>query len=125
MLWEELTPADDKNKRYCKICKNFVFKVDDEKTLKKLNNTDKCLAISNKLLEELYGKNPNKNSLFEKLYIIKLFLIFKTNDPTYWNKISNLSKKKQINKKIKLYESYGIDITFIQNNFKFNTKETK
>jgi len=57
MIWEELEKVEEKDeKRYCKFCNNYVYRVDDEEMLQKYMNTDKCLAININLLENLYGK---------------------------------------------------------------------
>ena len=121
ILWEELTPTDNKNKRYCKYCKREILKVDDKETLEKYQNTTQCLAISEKLLEEM-NLTTNEN-LEKRLLFSKLFLVFKHNHPKYWNKIKFLDKEEQIikmiefietNNKTELYQKNNVDLEEIQ-----------
>lgn len=107
MLWEILEiDFSDKNKRYCNICEKYVYKANSLSVLEKLKSEDKCIAISNYILEKINGKTDDRNNenLESRLAISKLFMI----DKKYYSNIpqfapdTNYSYEEQL-KKFLLY----------------------
>ena len=78
MQWEDLeqdfTSID---KRYCEYCDKYVYKVDNEFMMKKMQDENKCMAISSTLLERLNGKIDDDAylNLEYRLSISTLFLV--------------------------------------------------
>ena len=65
-----------KDKRHCKYCDKFVYKVDNEFMIQKMQNENKCFAISNHFLEKM---NDDKyTNLKDRLSISMLFLVYKS-----------------------------------------------
>jgi hypothetical protein len=121
MVWDELEKIEDEDKkRYCKFCKNYVYKIDNEETLKKYSNTDKCLAINEDLLEKISGKWDKKviENYKKRLLISKLFLLFKAKYPKLWQefKEKNLDYEKILEVIFKMILDEKIDIKFFIDN---------
>jgi len=122
MVWEELEKVEEKDeKRYCKFCKNYVYKVDDEQTLQKYLNSNKCLAINEGLIEKLYGKWDKKilEKYEKRLLISKLFLLFKSKYKDYWKefKKKNYDYEQILKEIFKLILDDKLDLNyFIDNN---------
>jgi len=123
MIWEELEKVEEKDeKRYCKFCKNYVYKVDDKQTLQKYLNTNKCLAISENLINKLYGKWDEKviENYKKRLLISKLFLLFKAKYKEYWNefKKKNYDYEQILKEIFKLILDDKLDLNyFVDNEF--------
>jgi hypothetical protein len=114
MQWEDLELSIDLlEKRYCKYCDKFVYKVDNEFMIEKMENENKCMAISNSLLEKMNGKMDIKEfeALQNRLAISMLFLVYKYNNQREYMKfIENNLDKEAILKSILLdiLNSYDI-----------------
>ncbi len=121
MTWEELEKVEEKDeKRFCKFCKNFIYRVDDEETLKKFQNKGKCLAINEKILEKLYGKWDEEiiENFQKRILISKLFLLFKTKYTKQWQnfKAKNFDYEQILKEIIKMILNNEIDFKyFIEN----------
>jgi len=122
MMWEELEKVEGKDeKRYCKFCNNYVYRVDNEEILQKYTNTNKCLAINIDLLENLYGKwDKEVIEKYEKrLLISRLFLLFKSKYKNYWKqfKEKNYDYEQILKEIFKLILNEKLDLKyFIDNN---------
>lgn len=84
MMWETLqVDFDNKNRRYCEFCEKYVYKADNEYMVKKLINENKCMAISNNVLEKMNGKMDKKRyeNIEKRLIISKLFIYYKKYNP--------------------------------------------
>ncbi len=93
MQWEDLeVDFSSKDKRHCKYCDKFVYKVDNEFMIHKMQDENKCMAISNNLLEKMNGKMDNDKyiNLQDRLSISMLFLVYKdTHQEQYKEFIDN------------------------------------
>ena len=140
LLWESLeVDFENKDRRYCFICEKHVYKVDNQYMLERLKSEDKCMAVSNNLLENINGKieqNTYEN-LQKRLAISKLFLYEKkyNQDEFHKMKVENLSYEEQL-KKILLnmmvhgdfeeYVEFGIDFeTIFEIVFEYGDDEFK
>ncbi len=80
MQWEDLEiNFSSIDKRYCKYCDKFVYKVDNEFMIQKMQDENKCMAISNSLLEKMNGiiDEDKYINLQDRLSISMLFLVYK------------------------------------------------
>ncbi len=77
MQWEDLEiDFSSQDKRHCEYCDKFVYKVDNEFMIQKMQDENKCIAITNHLLERI---NDDKyTNLQDRLLISKLFLVYKS-----------------------------------------------
>jgi hypothetical protein len=122
LYWEELEKVDDEDsKRYCKVCRNYVYRIDDEKSLEYASKTNECLAISVDLLEKLNGKWDKKiiENYEKRLLVSKLFLFFKTKYYDLWKnfKKEHLNYNEILEKIFKIILKEEIDFKFfIENN---------
>lgn len=140
LLWKSLeVDFENKDRRYCSICEKYVYKVDNQHMLERLKSEDKCMAVSNDLLENINGKieqNAYEN-LQKRLAISKLFLYEKKYNQDEFHKMKeeNLSYEEQL-KKILLnmmvhgdfeeYVEFGIDFeTIFEIVFEYGDDEFK
>jgi len=89
MIWEELEiDFEDKNRRYCKYCDDYVYKVENKYLYDQLKEENKCMAISEEFLNK-YSQNFNDDyfiRLEKRLKLSKLFLIYKVYFPDEYKK---------------------------------------
>jgi len=119
MIWEELEKVEEKDeKRYCKFCNNYVYRVDDEEMLQKYMNTDKCLAININLLENLYGKWDEEviEKYKKRLLISRLFLLFKSKYNWEQFKEKNYDYEQILKEIFKLILNEKLDLKYFLDN---------
>jgi len=118
MQWEDLErDFSSLDKRYCEYCDKSVYKVDNEFMMKKMQDENKCMAISSTLVEKLNGKMNDDayRNLEYRLLISKLFLVYKdVHQDEFKSFIENDFSQMLILKAILLdiLNSYDIEETF-------------
>jgi len=94
LMWEGLElDFENKDRRYCSICEKHVYKVDNQYMLEQLKIENKCMAVSNDLLEKMNGKMEQKRyeNLQKRLSISKLFLYEKKYNPEWFYEMQEKS----------------------------------
>jgi len=115
--WENLeVDFSSKDRRHCKYCDKFVYKVDNEFMIQKMQNENKCMAISNNLLQKMNGKMDDitYKNLQDRLSISMLFLVYKdTHKEDFKEFVDNNFTQELILKAIILdvFNSYNIKQT--------------
>jgi hypothetical protein len=121
LSWDELERVDENDtKRYCKFCKNYVYRIDDEMSLKAASKTNECIAISVDLLEKINGRWDKKiiENYKKRLLISKLFLLFKVKYPKIWRefKEKNLDYEKILKEIFEMILDEKVDVKFFIDN---------
>ena len=101
MRWEDLeVDFKDKDKRFCEICQQYVYQVDNAYMLKQLKEENKCIAISEDLVQKL--SLDMEQNLSKRLVISKLFLIIKRYKPNHFEylKENDLSYEEMLKKTV-------------------------
>lgn len=104
MVWEALQiDFDDQNRRYCDHCQKYVYRADNQKMIEKLSSENKCMAVSNIVLEKISGEMDENRyeNLQKRLEISKLFIYFKKYYPHEYRsmqekKVSSQNQLKEI-----------------------------
>ncbi len=130
MLWEELEiDFDNIDKRYCEYCEKYVYRADNEYMVEKLQEENKCMAVSDELLNRVNGTMNQKEyeNLQKRLVVSKLFLVYKKYEPEFFEamKEDNLSYEEQLKRvvldvlegnteiNIKWLMESGVDVEFL------------
>jgi len=129
MQWEDLEiDFEDKDKRFCEYCGKFVYKADNEFMVDKLISENKCMAVSNQLIEKINGKIDEQRlkNLEDRLRVSKLFLVFKKYEPSAFEEFQKQSlTQEELLKQcilymfdrnyevIEKYTNMGVDMQFI------------
>ena len=82
MQWEDLEiDFSSQDKRHCQYCDKYVYKVDNEFMIHKMQDENKCMAVSNDLLEKINSKISQDQylNLQNRLSLSRLFLVYKDN----------------------------------------------
>lgn len=143
MQWEDLeVDFSSQDKRHCEYCDKFVYKVDNEFMVKKMQDENKCMAISNTLLEKMNGKMGKEQyeNLHDRLSLSMLFLLYKDNHQEEFKEfIDNDLNQEQILKAIifdilnsynikqtiEWYSENGVDLETILHNVLINIDDEK
>jgi hypothetical protein len=131
MQWEDLDiDFNDKNKRHCEYCDKFVYKADNKIMIEKLLSENKCMAVSNHIIDDLNGvmSEQKYENLQNRLKISMFFLVVKKYEPVAFEEFQKekltqeeLLKKcilfifdtNNIKYAIKKYIDKGADMQFI------------
>jgi len=143
MQWEDLDiDFDSIDKRHCKYCDKFVYKVDNELMAQKMKEENKCIAISHNVLEKINKNADDKyyKNLEDRLLISMLFLVYKntyqdtfklwqeeklSNENILKNIINDIFTSNDINKTIQWYIKENVDIENILHKVLFNIDDKK
>lgn len=110
LMWETLDiDFDNSDRRYCDYCQQYIYKADNEMMIKKLKDENKCMAISNELLEKINGKIDEERfeQLQLRLSISKLFMYFRKFNPEEFQDMQE--EKLSYNEQLKEILLFAID----------------
>ena len=130
MLWEELdVDYEDVGRRYCTHCETYVYRAENAYMVKKLEDENRCMAISNSTLDIVQDllEKEREEKLRNRLKLSKLFLLYKHDIEalTYSEKLKRVcldildsDRKHELSftkKRLRWLTRNGVDTSFIFN----------